>query len=88
MLRSTRLSDKAIKTLLVLGQRTGQLQLQERINLDIMISSRLSFHIFVSWLFWTLLCGKYTSLLARPKDENKSVVNRSSVDRRGLLESC
>lgn len=83
MLRSTRLSDKAIKTLLILGQRTGQLQLQERIHLYIMISSGLSFHFFCFMALFGLFCVESTL-----EDENKSVVNRSSVDRRGLLESC
>lgn len=61
--RSTKLSDKAIKTLLILSQRSGQLQLQERINLYIMISSSLPIHIFVFtaplgplWEESTLLC--------------------------------
>lgn len=59
----------------------------ERINLYIMISSSPFIHIFVSWLFGALLCGGYTPPFACQRDENKSVVNRFSVDRRGLLES-
>lgn len=62
MLRSTRLSDKAIKTLLILGQRTGQLQLQERIHLYIMISSGLSFHFFCFMALFGLFCVESTLL--------------------------
>lgn len=84
LLGSTRLSDKAIKTFPILSQKTGQPQPQESINLYIMISSSLE-GFFMA--LWTLLCGKYTSVLACQRDENKSVVNRSSADRRSLLES-
>lgn len=87
LLGSTRLSDKAIKTFPILSQRTGQPQPQESINLYIMISSSLGFFFFFFMPLWTLLCGKYTSVLACQRDENKSAVNRSSADRRSLLES-
>lgn len=47
MLGSTRLSDKAIKTLPILSQKDGAARAQERINLCIMISSSLFIHIFL-----------------------------------------
>lgn len=65
----------------------GAATAQGRINLYIMISSSLFIHIFVSWLFGALLCGECTPLLVCQRNEKESVVNSSSMDRRGLLES-
>lgn len=92
--RSTELSDNTIKTLPILCQRVRQLQLQERINLYIMTSSSsLPLHIFFLSLSrgsFKALCERRegSSLSACREDENKSVVNRSCVDRRALLKSC
>lgn len=97
--RSTELSDNTIKTLPILCQSVRQLQLQERINLYIMTSSSsLPLHIFslsrlsvlTSRSSFQALCERRegSSLSACREDENKSVVNRSCVDRRALLKSC
>lgn len=84
MLGSARLSDKAIKTLSTLSQRTGQLQPRDRINLSIMMSSSL---VFPPIYFFSLLCGEraYPPSVCQ-RDENKSVLNRSSLDWRGLFK--
>lgn len=71
MLGSTRLSDKAIKTFWILGQRTGQLQPQDRINLSIMMSPSLVFPIY---FYFFCVASALLLWLARAMKTNQRLI--------------